>query len=944
VLTGVVTVPVASRQVQGQALPEATVRIIDPKTGQVVATTTTDRDGKYSVEVPPGGPYIVEASKGNLKVLDVSPVVEAGKSYDLGTADATSTAVALILQARVRRGEDPAAINLDAIPGTPGFGNLVNAVTNALEAGQDPTQVPAVTNLVNTIVSPPAAPTGPTGPTAPTTSRVELNGEGARYVCGGGCQYPNDGYIDRFGGLNEISIENGRPGKSVRIFPVRGTLPQKLRVVLEGRRWRVDLGDHIDYAALGLERGDNSWSKTPQTIIEGTLTPGGSLTQNGYKLTYKDGEFRISLADDYSEAFKAVPWKGVVLTVYDEAGVEIGKYSFKETRIGVGPCASVDEVGGIFPRVESAFGQCVWWALWRKWEEEWKPNRNAMIKSPDFYCPGKYPIVEEQEIRARVWQPLPHDIIVLYRGPGNGHYAFVEKVEDFYRSDGVHYKKLCISEFNLKKGPDGCYQIYSSNVIYWRPDRDKVAFTLNTEGTPNYYLGVNPDIYKDWKWYYVGPPRPPVGAGPVHNLTQNKYYATIQAAIDDARNGDEIVVSPGTYYENIDFQGKNITLRSENPDDPSVVASTTIDGNGLAPVVVLENVPGNPRLAGFTIINSRTPVFFKAGGGVHVVSSSPTIENNVIRGVEASGGGAIYLENCPSSLIRGNTISDNVLPGSVGIYAVSSSLTIEDNVIQNNAGGGVELHCHPLPPILHITIQGNEIKNNAGKGGLIIPLPEDNASTAVIRRNRVTRNRGLWGAWFHGGSSFVIEKNVFSNNIGESGGGVVLDYTTFTFVDNEVKNNSSGSHGGGITVDSYYGGEIGYNTIEGNNAPWLGGGILVGRFRGDPSEDLVIHDNTIVRNTARDGGGIWIGEEGTAVVYGNAILGNSAIQLGGGIFIGRYGSVRDVVGSLWPRENCPPTGTETNGVWIYQNNTFSGNTNWNGSESEGCHVYFEPET
>jgi hypothetical protein len=116
----------------------------------------------------------VEASKGNLTVLDVSPVVEAGRSYDLGTADPTSTAIALIFQERVRRGENPATINLDAIPNTPGFGNLVNAIETALEANQDPTQVPAVTNLVNTIVSPPAGPTpaptpaGPTGPTCVT--------------------------------------------------------------------------------------------------------------------------------------------------------------------------------------------------------------------------------------------------------------------------------------------------------------------------------------------------------------------------------------------------------------------------------------------------------------------------------------------------------------------------------------------------------------------------------------------------------------------------------------------------------------------------------------------------------------------------------------------------------------------------------------------------------
>ena len=347
-----------------------------------------------------------------------------------------------------------------------------------------------------------------TAASAPTTSRVEFEGKGVPYVCGGGCW---SGGRDRFGGLNEISIENGRPGKSVRIFPVRGTLPQKLRVVLEGRRWWVDLGDHIDYAALGLERGDNSWSKTPQTIIEGTLTLGGSLTQNGYKLAYAGGEFRISLADDYSEAFKAVPWKGVVLRVYDEAGVEIGKYSFRETRIGSDPSSPL-EAGGIFPRVESAFGQCVWWALWRKWEEEWKPDSSKVIKvGSGFYPPpGGKPI-------EKGWRPLPHDIIVLHRGPDDGHYAFVERVDDEeYRSGAKPYIKLSVSEFNLATDSGGYTQTYSASTVYWWPDGEEVRFTRNTQPPYRDYPWTKKTNEK-WEWYYVGPERSPVGTGPVHN-------------------------------------------------------------------------------------------------------------------------------------------------------------------------------------------------------------------------------------------------------------------------------------------------------------------------------------------------------------------------------------------------------------------------------------------
>lgn len=165
-LKGKVVVPTTTRQeVTGQALAGATVKIVDPSTGEVVATTTTDANGNYSVQVPPGGPYIIQAEKDSLKVLDVSPRVEGGQTQDLGTADAYSTAVALVFQAKVEAGEDPAEINLDEIAEDPKIGNLIQAVEEALTAGEDPTTTPEVEEIVEVIVTPPA-PTPSPSPTA----------------------------------------------------------------------------------------------------------------------------------------------------------------------------------------------------------------------------------------------------------------------------------------------------------------------------------------------------------------------------------------------------------------------------------------------------------------------------------------------------------------------------------------------------------------------------------------------------------------------------------------------------------------------------------------------------------------------------------------------------------------------------------------------------------
>ena len=48
---------------------------------------------------------------------------------------------------------------------------------------------------------------------------------------------------------------------------------------------------------------------------------------------------------------------------------------------------------------------------------------------------------------------------------------------------------------------------------------------------------------------------------------------TIQAGINAASNGDTVLVDPGTYYENIDFLGKAITVTSSGG-----AAQTIIDG------------------------------------------------------------------------------------------------------------------------------------------------------------------------------------------------------------------------------------------------------------------------------------------------------------------------------------------------------------------------------
>jgi hypothetical protein len=62
--------------------------------------------------------------------------------------------------------------------------------------------------------------------------------------------------------------------------------------------------------------------------------------------------------------------------------------------------------------------------------------------------------------------------------------------------------------------------------------------------------------------------------------------------INVAEDGDVIIIHPGTYYENINFLGKAITLRGTDPTDSSVVAATIIDGNQADRVVTFDHDEG----------------------------------------------------------------------------------------------------------------------------------------------------------------------------------------------------------------------------------------------------------------------------------------------------------------------------------------------------------------
>jgi parallel beta-helix repeat protein len=187
----------------------------------------------------------------------------------------------------------------------------------------------------------------------------------------------------------------------------------------------------------------------------------------------------------------------------------------------------------------------------------------------------------------------------------------------------------------------------------------------------------------------------------VENITKGQTYGSIQQAIDDANDNDQIVVYPSVYRENIDFAGKNLTLRSTDPLDSDNTAGTVIKAlDPMIPTVTFINAENaNCTLAGFTITEGYS--------GIYCDGSQPTISNCIITGNSAENGGGIRCDNGAAPRIDGCLISENYATDWGG-GVCRSFAEISNSVIINNraefSGGGIYVHSAPITNCL---IAGN---------------------------------------------------------------------------------------------------------------------------------------------------------------------------------------------------------------------------------------------
>lgn len=205
---------------------------------------------------------------------------------------------------------------------------------------------------------------------------------------------------------------------------------------------------------------------------------------------------------------------------------------------------------------------------------------------------------------------------------------------------------------------------------------------------------------------------------PVHNVSIGEHYATIQEAINDAKAGNTIYVSPGTYPEHIIID-RALTVKSTDG-----AAGTIIDSIGFRYIVDIRH--SDITFEGFTVTDptyaggsDATGILIQSTGAI----SNVQIFDNIITQVRSDTGSPSMYGATGVNIGKG-PLSDIVISGNTIIDIDNPDGAAIDHTCGINVWDGAD----------NVLISNNEISDIKYNGILL-----QYASNVQIKENSITR-------------------------------------------------------------------------------------------------------------------------------------------------------------------------------------------------------------
>ena len=415
---------------------------------------------------------------------------------------------------------------------------------------------------------------------------------------------------------------------------------------------------------------------------------------------------------------------------------------------------------------------------------------------------------------------------------------------------------------------------------------------------------------------------------------EGTIYETLQAAINEAENGDTVVLAKDV-TENISIN-KSITLDLKGKTltglgDDSVVTITGTETN----VTITSSAEEKGKITGGIGSKEHDNLF---GGGLFIVDATVKLENLIVTKNQTvglsgnyarTGGGGIAAVNAAVTLNNVAVTENNrsaISNGGGGIFAEGGSLTIKGSTIEGNSsngtGGGIFAE-NTLVNIDTSFIQENHTQTNGG--GIYIandrgicnqthpftfsekvttmPEGESSISNTTIGDNIAN---GLGGGMYIGGghclriSNSTITDNRVEDSSGNGQGGGIVAYTcgNLTLDNTKIIANKADSGGGIFLLNTSGNNPIitlkNDTQVSENKASGYGGGIYAWPSAKNASLRIILNRASISNNTSAGGSGIFTFSSSEKArisieLQQDAVLcNNKATSYGGGIYAYNY--------------------------------------------------------